>query len=86
MLADALQSAGMTPYVPQGAYYMLAEIHGEEQAKEAADRLLSEAGVAAIPGGAFYRDDHGDHVIRFCFAKSFEDLEEACRRIRGWGR
>ncbi|MDX1583075.1 MAG: pyridoxal phosphate-dependent aminotransferase [Thermoanaerobaculia bacterium] len=82
MLAEALEDAGMTPYVPQGAYYMLAEVNGAEDAKTTADRLLSEVGVAAVPGGAFYRENRGDHVIRFCFAKSFEDLEEACRRIR----
>lgn len=84
MLADALRKAGMTPYVPQGAYYMLAEIGSMGSAREAADRLLAETGVAAVPGGAFYRGERGDHLLRFCFAKSFEDLEEACRRIRTW--
>lgn len=85
MLASALRDAGMTPYVPQGAYYMLAET-GTGSASEVADTLLEEAGVAAVPGGAFYRGDRGDHLLRFCFAKSFEDLEEACRRIRGFRR
>ncbi len=54
MLAAALREAGMTPYVPQGAYYMLAET-GADNAREVADQLLAEAGVAAVPGGAFYR-------------------------------
>lgn len=85
MLASALREGGMVPYVPQGAYYMLAET-GDEGASDVADRMLAEAGVAAVPGRAFYGGDRGDHLIRFCFAKSFEDLEEACRRIRDWRR
>jgi len=85
MLADALREAGFTPYVPQGAYYMLAEVPPElGDDKEAASALLEGSQVAAVPGSAFYASDRGKKLLRFCFAKDFDALEEACRRVRAF--
>ncbi len=44
-------------------------------------RLLQETGVACVPGMAFYHDDAGEHLARFCFAKKDAALDEACRRL-----
>ena len=44
--------------------------------------LLERVKVAAIPGTAFYRGDTGESLLRFCYAKDDEVLEEACKRIR----
>ena len=87
MLADALQECGITPYLPQGAYYMLGDVTnlGFSTDREAADRLLADAGVAAIPGSAFFREPPSQ-MLRFCYAKDMSDLEEACRRIRVFGK
>jgi aminotransferase len=84
MLAAALRDAGMTPYLPHGSYYMLADIGGLGFATdlEAADALLHEGRVASVPGSAFYASRRGERLLRFCFAKDFDALEEACRRIR----
>lgn len=84
MLADALRDAGMVPLVPAGAYYMLADVSalGFAGAREAADALLAGAKVASVPGTAFYVSRGGDQLLRFCFAKDFEPLEQACRQIR----
>ncbi len=87
MLADALREAGFTPYVPQGAYYMLAEVpEGAGDDKQAAQSLLEEARVASVPGSAFYASERGRKLLRFCFAKDFDALEEACRRVRAFRR
>src|SRR5581483_1385745 len=87
MLAAALREAGFTPYVPQGAYYMLAEVpEGAGDDKQAAQALLEESRVASVPGSAFYASDRGKKLLRFCFAKDFDALEEACRRIRAFRR
>ena len=43
--------------------------------------MVAEAGVAAIPVSAFYADASQKSVIRFCFAKTYETLDEAIRRI-----
>ena len=82
-LAEALTRAGLTPLVPEGAYYMLADISalGCDNARDAAMRLLHETRVASIAGSAFYRDPIGETLVRFCFAKEDDVLDEACRRL-----
>ncbi len=85
MLAEALDGAGLTPIIPQGAYYMLADASslGRATAKEAAMTLLERVKVAAIAGSAFYRGQTGEGLLRFCYAKEDDVLAEACRRIAG---
>ena len=86
-LCDALAAAGLTPHVPDGAYYTLADITSipGETGKERAMRLLSETGIACVPGEAFYhRPEDGAGLARFCFAKTDEELEEAVTRLAAW--
>jgi aminotransferase len=89
MLVSALRDAGMTPHVPDGAYYILAStkglegvLEGETAAKRARS-LLAKTGVAAVAGSAFFRAGRGEDRLRFCFAKKDEDLADACSRLRG---
>jgi aminotransferase len=85
MTVAACREAGMTPYVPQGAYYLLADIRelGFADDREATQAILERGGVAVIPGSSFYLDpEDGRTQIRLCYAKKMPDLEEACRRIR----
>ncbi len=82
LLANALREGGFTPFVPQGAYYMLAEIPERfSDAREAAMALIEEAKVASVPGPSFYSGNRGDRLLRFCFAKDFSALEEAAGRL-----
>ncbi|MCY3022089.1 MAG: aminotransferase class I/II-fold pyridoxal phosphate-dependent enzyme [Planctomycetota bacterium] len=83
-ICTALERAGLAPHVPQGAYYVLADISRipGSNSKERAMRLLQDTGVACVPGEAFFDNAHdGDNLARFCFAKSGPDLDEACRRL-----
>jgi aminotransferase len=84
ILCSALADAGLTPYVPKGAYYVLADIRklGAPNAKAAAMLLLEKVKIASVPGTSFYADPVGETLSRFCFAKEDEVLEEAARRIR----
>ncbi|HVO30505.1 MAG TPA: pyridoxal phosphate-dependent aminotransferase, partial [bacterium] len=83
MIVKSLRVAGFEPYVPQGAYYLLADFRklGWKNAKEASTEILQKAKIASVPGTAFYADPVGDTMVRFCFAKDMDVLEEACRRI-----
>jgi aminotransferase len=85
MIVDALRAAGMTPYVPDGAYYVLASAANlpGATAAEKARALLAKTGVASVAGSAFFRPGKGEDLLRFCFAKKDRDLVEACRRLRG---
>ncbi|HME01216.1 MAG TPA: aminotransferase class I/II-fold pyridoxal phosphate-dependent enzyme [Terriglobia bacterium] len=82
-LCGALDRAGLTPCSPQGAYYVLADASRLPGAtsKEKAMHLLARARVATVPGEAFYHGSDGDNLIRFCYAKTDDELDEACRRI-----
>ncbi|HEY3277553.1 MAG TPA: aminotransferase class I/II-fold pyridoxal phosphate-dependent enzyme [Syntrophorhabdaceae bacterium] len=84
MICGALDSVGLSPIVPQGAYYVLADASSLPGAgsKEKAMYLLDKVKVASVPGNAFYHDEGGEKLIRFCFAKTDEVLAEACRRIK----
>ena len=48
--------------------------------KDLADFLLNEAGVACLNGAAF--GQHGDGYLRFSYANSLENIQEAIRRIK----
>ncbi|MGM0594783.1 MAG: pyridoxal phosphate-dependent aminotransferase [Pseudomonadota bacterium] len=84
---QALRSAGLEPVVPQGAYYVMADISalpGADDREKVLD-LLARTGVASVPGRAFYHDDGGLNLARFCYAKRDDELEEACRRLSRLG-
>src|SRR6202789_1334486 len=88
LICAALTRAGLTPSIPTGAYYVLADssrIPGAD-AKQKARRLLADAGIAAVAGSAFFASDAsgvnpGENLLRFCFAKKDDELAEACRRL-----
>jgi aminotransferase len=86
-ICGVLEAVGLTPYVPQGAYYVLADASrlSGESSKEKAMHLLSKTGVATVPGGAFYHGEAGESLLRFCFAKTDRDLDEACARLERLG-
>lgn len=83
MICDALRSSGMEPSVPAGAYYVLADasvVPGAGSVEKALN-LLRLTGVASVPGDAFFQGGRGDHLLRFCFAKTDADLANACERF-----
>lgn len=82
-VCGTLSKAGITPYIPHGAYYVLADVARipGKNSKEKAMFILNEAGVATVPGSAFYASDRGENLVRFCFAKSSEILDDACDRL-----
>jgi aminotransferase len=83
-ILSALRDAGFEASAPSGAYYVLAgarHIPGTTTA-EKARRLLATTGVAAVAGSAFFRPGHGENLLRFCFAKKDDELDDACARLR----
>jgi aminotransferase len=83
----ALIAAGLKPWIPQGAYYVLADASNLEgdTGKEKAMNLLLDKGVAAVPGESFYREGsvETENVLRFCYAKRQSVIMEACKRLNG---
>ena len=69
------------PVKPDGAFYIYADISslGMDSA-EFSQRLLLEAGVAAVPGLDF-GPAHAAHTMRFSYATGLDRLEEAVARM-----
>ena len=84
LLCNTLREIGLTPSVPNGAYYVLsdASILPGKASREKALRLLHETGVASVAGSAFYHGGGGENLVRFCFAKTDAELTEACSRLK----
>ncbi|MEJ5368109.1 MAG: pyridoxal phosphate-dependent aminotransferase [Bryobacteraceae bacterium] len=71
---------GVRCAVPAGAFYAFANIKATGWgARELADALLQQAGVACLSGTAFGK--FGEGYLRFSYATSFENLMEGARRI-----
>jgi aminotransferase len=86
-ICDALAAAGLTPAVPAGAYYVLADatrIEGDKASVKARN-LLRATGVGAVAGSAFYGAGGGENLLRFCFAKPSSELDRACAALRAFG-
>jgi aspartate/methionine/tyrosine aminotransferase len=89
LLVDALRASGLKPFVPAGAYYVLADFAALPQAAglddvQFARWLTAEVGVAAIPPSAFYveADRHlARTLVRFAFCKREETLQAAAERL-----
>lgn len=87
LLASLLDEAGFKVLPAAGSYFLLTDYSafGNESDTVFAERLLNEAGVAAIPLSPFYREPPSDmRLLRFCFAKRDETLREAAGRLGQW--
>jgi aminotransferase len=80
---QALAKAGLTPSIPQGAYYVLADASRlpGTTGKARAMFLLETIGLAGVPGEAFFSGVEGKQFIRFSYAKIDSDIDDACRRL-----
>lgn len=80
-IVDGLNTIpGFRCHLPHGAFYVFPNITGTGMtSQEAADFLLYEAGVACLSGTAF--GAHGEGFIRFSYANSIENINEALHRI-----
>ena len=83
-LADVLAEVGLKPLMPQGTYFMMADIShlGFPDDVAFCRYLTREVGVTAIPPSAFYSDPaDGAKLVRFAFCKTRSVLEEGARRL-----
>jgi aminotransferase len=82
-----LEKTGFRCFRPQGAYYVMtdvSELTKQDDTAFAMD-LIRTAGVATVPGSSFFSDKElGRTVVRFCFCKKDETLDEAARRLEKW--
>jgi aspartate aminotransferase len=81
IVAGLNEIPGFRCAVPDGAFYVFPNVTGTGMAsRELADLLLNDAGVACLSGTAF--GSYGDGYLRFSYAASLQNIEEALGRIR----
>jgi len=86
-LCETLRDIGFQVFPTEGTYYVLVDITslGFDDDLAFCRMLPEKAGVAAIPCSYFWKDRRqGRELVRFCFCKKDETLEEGIRRLRRW--
>jgi aspartate/methionine/tyrosine aminotransferase len=82
-LVRAIRDLGLSPWEPAGSYFLWCDYSSltSEPDMEFANRLLHQAGVAAVPGKVFYSESVNSHRIRFTFSKSLTTIQQASTRL-----
>ena len=85
VLLEGLPAAGLDRILPvDGAFYLYADVARFSSDSFAfAKQMLEEAHVAATPGVDF-DPINGNRFVRFCYAGSTADMQEAVARIAKW--
>lgn len=79
-----MRTSRFEPLACEGSYFQLADYSriSDEPDTAFAKRLATEFGVAAIPLSPFYKEPPpGQRIIRFCFAKQDETLDNAIEKL-----
>ena len=80
---EALEQLGFQSYDSGSAFYLWARIPaGHQDAMQLNEMLISQAGVAGVPGSAFTDSDEYVSYIRFCIAREDKVLEGALEKIQ----
>ncbi len=88
-LVSGLTAAGYVLLPSQGTWFVTVDLAASGLPADdaaVAERMIREAGVAAIPPSVFYRDDPAKGYLRLCFAKQDATLDEAIARLAGFRR
>jgi aminotransferase len=80
-IVTGLNAIGLPTFEPGGAFYAFPDIRRTGlNSEQFCERLLTDEGVAVVPGSSF--GESGEGYVRICYAASETDIEEALRRIK----
>ena len=76
---EGIKSSRFKFKASQGTYFQLLDYSGitEEYDESLGKRLIIDHKIACIPISSFNVNNRNDHMLRFCFAKKQETLEQA---------
>lgn len=80
---NALEGSRFRAMPCLGTYFQMLDYSAitDEPDLQFAKRLTIDCGVAAIPPSVFYHQRNDNKVLRFCFAKKDETLEQAAEKL-----
>ncbi|GAB3809811.1 pyridoxal phosphate-dependent aminotransferase [Spirosoma humi] len=83
LFLDGLRGSRFTIKPAEGSFFQTVSYAAitREPDYELAVRLTNEIGVASIPVSVFYHQKNDYNVLRFCFAKDDDVLQEAADRL-----
>lgn len=86
LLAEGLSRLGFDVLPSEGTYFLTAGISAlsNEPDRAFCERLVREAGVAAIPLSAFFSGGKPDRFVRFAFCKRRAVIEDALSRLQSY--
>ncbi len=79
-----MRREGFVALPSQGTYFLNVDLAASGVTEDDMNfclRSVREAGVAAIPVSSFYETDPVTSIMRLCFAKRDETLDEGVRRL-----
>lgn len=83
LIVNGLNSIGLECFKPGGAFYAFPSIGSAGiDSLKFCERLLAEAGVAAVPGSGF--GPYGEGHVRFSYATSTNNIGEALGRVENF--
>ena len=84
LFLEGLKTTPFSFQASQGSFFQLVSYAHLSKKSDVllAEQMTRQLKVACIPVSVFYSDGQDDQVLRFCFAKKEEELEEALRRIQ----
>jgi aspartate/methionine/tyrosine aminotransferase len=83
-LTEGLRREGFSVLPSQGTYFLNVDLPASgvsEPDRAFCLRAVRQAGVAAIPVSALYEEEPVDSIMRLCFAKADDTLDEGVRRL-----
>jgi methionine transaminase len=72
-----IEGSSFQPLPCHGSYFQLLAFTGPQSDREMAEHLTRVHKVAPIPVSSFYKDGSDHQLLRFCFAKKEETLQQA---------
>lgn len=84
LLVSGLEELGAKVYTPQGTYFALVQTPQGKSDWEFCEELILKHKVATIPLSPFYvNSTEGSSLVRFCFAKKTETIQQALVNLQG---
>jgi methionine transaminase len=79
-----MKATKFKPLASHGSYFQCYSYKdfSDEDDMQLAIRLTKENGVTTVPLSSFYQSKKDDKVLRFCFSKKEETLQEAANRLK----
>jgi methionine aminotransferase len=84
LFLQLLKGSSFEPLPSGGSYFQLLSYRSlnDKPDIEMAEELTRKSKVASIPISVFYKDKTDHRILRFCFAKKDETLEQAAEILR----